>query len=79
MASFKIMYSSILIIYFILSKIVEGKHKTCYWRGFPWCGLMFRCKGDDYFMRYGMFGQCFLNFDKYCCQKNRRYWRLNLL
>jgi len=69
MASFKIIYSSILIIYFNLSEIVEGEHKACYWRGFPWCGLMFRCKDDDYFMRYGMSGQCFLNFDKYCCPK----------
>lgn len=30
---------------------------------------MFRCKGDNFFIQYGISGQCFLNFDKYCCPK----------
>lgn len=39
----------------------------CYWRGFPWCGLFIRCKGDDHRLYFGTTWQCGLNIDKYCC------------
>lgn len=59
--------SKLLVV--VLLYVPSSNSADCYWKGWPWCGLvLFPCSdNNDHHMQYGIKAPCFLVPDKYCC------------